>query len=187
MTRAVLARAAGVAAGVVALWASVCAVVLLFGGRPDPGLLALAVLGALATWATLRAALSGAEAGEAGWLVAADDPVRPPGRDPRLDLLERHIEAHLVSRTGDVQLLRQLVRLADQRLMDRHGIRRDADPAHAAALLGPALVALAERATSDRPATTSPRGKAGRRASEVHGPRLTPAAVDALLTRIEAL
>ncbi len=183
MTRAALARAAGV----VALWALACAVVLLFGGRPDPGLVAVALLGALATWGTLRSALSGDEGGDTAWRVPGDEPVRPPGRDPRLDLLERQVEAHLVSRAGDVQLLRQLVRLADQRLMDRHGIRRDADPAHAAALLGPALVALAERATSDRPATTSPRGKAGRRASEGHGPRLTPAAVDALLTRIEAL
>ncbi len=182
MTRAVLARAAGVAAGVVALWASVCAVVLLFGGRPDPGLLALAVLGALATWATLRAALSGAEAGEAGWLVAADDPVRPPGRDPRLDLLERHIEAHLVSRTGDVQLLRQLVRLADQRLLDRHGMRRDADPDGAAALLGPELVALAGHVDAAEGRRRDPGSGRGPRPT-----RLTPAAVDALLTRIEAL
>jgi hypothetical protein len=170
------------------VYALACSVVLLFGGRPDPGLVAVAVLGTLATWTALRSALSGNEGGEAAWQVPRAEPVRPPGRDPRLDLLERQVDAHLVSRAGDAQLPRQLVRLADQRLMDRHGVRRDTNPRQAAALLGPELAALAERAASDRPDPANrPHAGVPSRASGGPGPRLTPTAVDALLSRIEAL
>jgi hypothetical protein len=182
-SRAVLVRATGV----VAAWLVVCAVLLVFGGRPDPALVALTLLAVLATWGTVRSALSGDEAGEEAWRLPRDEPVRPPGHDPRLDLMERLVEAHLVSRAGDVQLPRHLVRLADQRLMDRYGIHREAEPERAAALLGPELLALADGTGRGHPGDRSRPDPARTRTSAEPRRRLSPAAVDALLTRIEAL
>jgi hypothetical protein len=153
-----------------AVWVAACLAVWVLGGRPEPGLVALAVLGAVASWAALRLGLSGTEAGEAQWRVPSDEPERTVGHDPRLDLLARLVDAHFVARSADPQLARHLVRLADQRLVARHGVSRLADQERAAALLGPELVALAARAEPGGPVA-----------------RLSPGAVDAVLTRIEAL
>jgi hypothetical protein len=161
------------AAAVLALWVLACAAMWVLGARPEPGLVGLTVLGALATWAVLRLGLSGTEAGEARWRVPTDEPVRPPGRDPRLDLLVRLVDAHLAARRADPQLARQLVRLTDQRLVARHGVSRLADPGRALALLGPELTALVEQV--ERVERGGP------------APRLTPQAVDVVLTRIEAI
>jgi hypothetical protein len=140
-------------------------VAFLQGNRPDGLLLGLTVAAFATTlWLFLDAGLH-SEAPR--WDLADDDPVRPPGEDPRLALLTRVVAQHLDAReVGDV-LHRHLCELADQRLMAAHGVSWRVDPDRAAPLLGPELVALARQRAPH--------------------PRMNPQQIDVLLSRIEAL
>ncbi|QWZ08578.1 hypothetical protein KRR39_01510 [Nocardioides panacis] len=148
-----------------ALWAVLVVIAFLEGNRPDGLLLGLTVAAFATTlWLFLDAGLH-SEAPR--WDLADDDPVRPPGEDPRLALLTRVVAQHLDAReVGDV-LHRHLCELADQRLMAAHGVSWRVDPDRAAALLGPELVALARQRAPH--------------------PRMDPRQIDVLLSRIEAL
>jgi hypothetical protein len=149
----------------VVVWAAVVIAARVFGNQPRVGLLALTVA-AVATvlWIYLDASTQGVAA---VWDRSADEPIRPPGEDPRLAMLTRVVAQHLDARQSSGVLRRHLLDLADHRLMRNHGLSRRADEHRAAAVLGPELTALAEQ-------------------REPY-PRMTPAQIDVLLQRIEAL
>lgn len=86
--------------------------------------------------------------------------------DHRLRALERIVSGHLAAREPNGMLALQLRRLAERRLALRHGVRLDAEPERAAALLGSEVLELLEA----RP----PR-------------RLSPAQIDDVLRGIEAV
>jgi hypothetical protein len=108
-----------------------------------------------------------ADAEPTTWPGAREEPVGTPGEDPRLGQLRRVVSNHLDGHEVGDALYRRLGELADQRLLARHGVTRDADPARAAVLLGPDLAATLEA----RPPY----------------PRLSPARIEQLLQRIEDL
>jgi hypothetical protein len=85
-------------------------------------------------------------------------------QDGRLRTLERIVTGHLEAREPSGMLAAQLRGLAERRLALRHGVRLDAEPDRAAALLGPEVLALLE--------TRPPR-------------RLSLAQIDDVLRRIE--
>lgn len=147
------------------LWLGIAVAAWILGNRPQPGLLALYVgVGAAVVWLFLDVS---ADSEPPSWPMARDDPVRVPGEDPRLDRLRRLVAHHLDGREVGDALHRRLGELADQRLVARHGITREADPERAAALMGPEL-------TSGLP-------------SRPPYPRLTTARIEQLLQRIEEL
>jgi len=147
------------------LWLVVVTVATYFGNRPQPLLLALG-MAALATvlWLYLDAS---ADHEVPVWERTGDDPVREPGEDPRLALLQRVIAQHLDAREVGGTLRDHLVELADHRLVAHHGVAWRTDPDRAASYLGPELTALA-------------------RQREPY-PRMSPDQIDLLLTRIEEL
>jgi hypothetical protein len=65
-------------------------------------------------------------------------------QDGRLRILERILTGHLEAREPNGMLAAQLRELAERRLALRHGMRLDAEPDRAAALLGPEVLALLE-------------------------------------------
>lgn len=147
------------------VWCLLVYVAHLVGGRPDAGLVGLAVAaGTAALWLCVDAV---SESDSPTWELLDDEPLRPPGQDARLVALARAVSAHFEARRPGDGLQRQLMGLADQRLVARHGISWRADPERARPFLGPELLALAEQ-------------------SEPY-PRMTPAHIDVLLDRIEAL
>jgi hypothetical protein len=87
-------------------------------------------------------------------------------QDGRLWALDRVVAGHLTARDPSTALAVQLRGLADRRLVLRHDVRWDTDPARTARLLGAETVALIDA----RP----PR-------------RMTLAQIDAVLRRIEDL
>ena len=149
----------------VGLWFVVCAVALFFGMKPHPVLVALVV--AAVGGAIFLFLDTSAQAPSTAWRLPDRDPARRPGEDPRLALLARVLNTHLVSHEAGDQLHRHLMSLADQRLVAHHGISRRADPDRAAAVMGPDLAAFA--------------------AHRVPHPRLTTDQIDLLIDRIEDL
>ena len=151
--------------GALALWAVLVIAARVFGIEPRVALLALTVA-ALATvlWLYLDASIEG---GAVVWDRSAVEPIRPPGEDPRLALLNRVVAQHLDARQPSGVLRRHLLDLADHRLMSKYGLSRRADEQRAATVLGPELTALAEQ-------------------REPY-PRMTLDQIDLLLQRIEAL
>lgn len=148
-----------------ATWAVVVVVAHLKGNQPDALLLALTIAAFAATlWLYLDA---GTQTEAPSWDRDHDDPVRPPGEDPRLALLSRVVGQHLDSREVGDTLQRHLVELADQRLMAAHGVSWRVDPERAEPLLGPELSALARQ--------------------HPPYPRMNVQQIDVLLSRIEAL
>ena len=135
------------------------------GNHPRPLLLALGVAAfATVLWLYLD---TSAVHEPPDWDRAVDDPVRPPGEDPRLALLTRVVAQHLTAREVGPTLQVHLRDLADHRLVARHGVAWRTDPDRAAPLLGPELTSLAQQ----RPPY----------------PRMSIEQIDLLLTRIEAL
>jgi hypothetical protein len=112
---------------------------------PGPEVLAVvalvpAVAGVgLLGWRALRAG------GDAGW-AARHVPAAPADAAPdgRLRTLERIVTGHLEAREPNGMLAEQLRGLAERRLALRHGVRLDAEPERAAALLGPEILAVLE-------------------------------------------
>ena len=104
----------------VAVWALLTLGAQVLGNQPRVGLLALTVA-ALATvlWLYLDAS---AQTDVPVWDRRADEPIRPPGEDPRLALLSRVIAQHFDARRPDGTLRRHLLDLADHRLVSRHGL-----------------------------------------------------------------
>ncbi len=100
------------------------------------------------------------------WAVDVEDPLRPAGQDARLSYLVQVIAQHQVARHPDGRLVECLAELADRRLLQRHGVRRQDEPERTAELLGPEL----SRILTDAP-----------------GRRLSPPEIDRHLQRIEAL
>ncbi len=146
------------------LWLVVCVVAQLLGNQPRPGLIAL-VIGAAATTAWLYLDTS-AQSEPARWQLVSDEPIRPPGSDPRLSLFERVIAQHLDSRDATDQLHRYVSETTERRLVTKHGINRATDPERARAVLGPELAGFLD----------NPRSR-----------RLSLSEIDSMLTRIEAL
>jgi hypothetical protein len=149
----------------VAVWAVLVMTARVFGNQPRVGLLALTVA-ALATvlWLYLDASMRN---DLVVWDRSSDEPIRPPGEDPRLALLIRIVAQHLDARQSTGVLRRRLLDLADHRLMSKYGLSRRADEERAAAVLGPELTSLAQQ-------------------REPY-PRMTLDHIDLLLQRIEAL
>jgi hypothetical protein len=87
-------------------------------------------------------------------------------QDGRLRALDRVVSGHLTAREPSTALAVQLRGLADRRLVLRHGVRWDTDPARTARLLGADTVALVDA----RPPQ-----------------RMTLSQIDAVLRRIEDL
>lgn len=147
------------AAGVVAFAALELLLVLVDAG-PEPLRLALLVATGVAVLGLLLDALS---APAPSWEVGVEEPASAAQGDPRLGGYVRLLEAHLSARTGDTALRDRLHVLAVGVVSQRYDVPRD-DP-RMPELLGPELVSVLE------------------------GParRLTPARIDALLTRIEDL
>jgi hypothetical protein len=153
------------AAGAFAIWLVICLVAVIFGQRPHPGLLALVVLAGSLTLTLLLEADTMTSA--LRWQLPGRDSVGEPGEDPRLALLTRVVSAHLVSREVDDRLRQHLRAIVEARMVDHHGISRQADPERAARLLGPDLDGFL---------------------AGTGGPvRLTPAQIDVLIDRIEEL
>jgi hypothetical protein len=147
------------------VWFGVCAVASLFGAHPSYGLVAL-VVAAVAAVLLLFLDTSGS-VDTTSWRLPDTDPVRPPGEDPRLSLLRRAVDGHLVAREVSGQLHRHLMAVLDQRLVSRYGVSLRADPERATDLMGPELARFA--------AATDPY------------PRLSVEQIDVLIDRIEAL
>jgi hypothetical protein len=151
--------------GALLVWFLLVFVAHLVGGRPDAGLVGLAVAaGTAALWLCVDAVSEGETP---RWELLDDEPVRPPGQDARLAALTRAVAAHFEARRPGNGLQRQLMGLADQRLVARYGVSWRADPRRARPFLGPELLALAEQSDPF--------------------PRMTREQVDVLLERIEAL
>ena len=100
------------------------------------------------------------------WGFEARDSVRPAGQDARLSFLVRVLSQHQVARHPDAHVAECLTELADRRLQQRHGVRREQEPQRAAELLGPELSRLLV---------------------EAPGRRLNPTEIDRHLRRIEEL
>lgn len=147
------------------LWFLVMAVALFLGLEPQPVLLALLV--ATAGLAFVGYLDSVASVASNSWNVVDTEAARPPGEDRRLGMLTRMIESHLSAHRVDDGLRRQLLRLLEHRLVARHGITLDADPAVVAATIGPELSALV--------------------AQQAPFPRMTTGQIDVLIKRIEEL
>lgn len=147
------------------VWFGICGVASLFGAHPSYGLVALVVAAVAAV--LLLVLDTSARIDPPVWRLPGTDAVRPPGEDPRLSLLRRAIDGHLVAREVSGQLHRHLLAVVDQRLVGHHGVSRLADPERAAALMGPDLARFA--------LATDPY------------PRLTVEQIDVLIDRIEAL
>ena len=149
----------------VTVWAVLVIAAQVFGNQPRVALLALTVA-ALATvlWLYLDAFT---QDDLVVWTRSSDEPVRPPGEDPRLALLNRVVDQHLDARQSTGVLRQHLLDLADHRLVSKYGLSRRADEQRAAAVLGPELTSLAEQ-------------------REPY-PRMTLDQIDLLLQRIEAL
>src|SRR3954451_6895753 len=128
----------GTAAGLV--WVVLTLGAHVLGGRPHPGLLAVAVAGGdSALW--LLVDLPGSSR-VSSWDRVATEPIRPPGEDPRLTTLERVVGGHFEGREVTDTLQRHLMALADQRLLARHGVSWRVDPELAGPLLARELLAL---------------------------------------------
>jgi len=165
VTGAGSARWAGRAAAALLVWAALTLGAHVLGGRPQTGLLALAVAAAgTALW--LLVDLSDATRAPV-WDRVETEPIRSPGEDPRLAALERVVTGHFDGRVVTDTLQRHLMALADQRLLARHGVSWRVDPERAAPLLGPELLGLAQQSAPY--------------------PRMSVHQIDVLLTRIEAL
>lgn len=147
------------------VWLSVAVGAWVLGNQPDPLLLALMIgVGAALTWLYLDVS---ADSEVSTWPGMTEEPVRPPGQDPRLERLHRVLTQHQAAHDVDDSLHRTLTELADQRLVAHHGVSLQADPDRAAEIIGPELAVV----VMQRPPY----------------PRLSAERVDVLLTRIEAL
>ena len=147
------------------VWTVVLLVARVFGGDPDPVLIGLGIAAVTTLGGVVHDTTDRAKAPT--WDLGVAPPVREPGEDRRLGVLARLVSLHLDAREVDGALQRELVQLADHRLVMRHGIAWRSDPEAAAPLLGPELVALAEQ----RPPY----------------PRMNEQRIDVLLRKIEAL
>ena len=134
--------------------------------EPDPVRVILIVALVAAVSGLVSDALGAEEPTQRLWGIDAQDSVRPAGQDARLSFLVRVLSQHQVSRHPDGHLTACLTDLADRRLQQRHGVRREHEPERAAELLGPDL---------DRVLTEAP------------GRRLSPKEIDRHLRRIEEL
>ena len=134
--------------------------------EPDPVRVLLMVALLAAVGHLLDAALGTEEPTVRLWAIDVDESVRPAGQDARLSFLVRVLSQHQVSRHPDGHLTACLTDLADRRLQQRHGVRREHEPERAAELLGPDL---------------------SRVLTEAPGRRLSPAEIDRHLRRIEEL
>lgn len=102
---------------------------------PEPVRLAL-VIGLLL--ALIELLVSALDAAGPSWKVDSVIPAGQPGRDAQFSTYLRILEGHLTSKTPDGALRDRLAALADRRLVQHQGVRRE-DP-RAAPLLGPELV-----------------------------------------------
>jgi hypothetical protein len=155
----------GAAAGV---WLVLTAGAYVLGNQPRPGLIALVVATASALLWLLVDVTADSEA--VTWRSPRDRPVRPPGEDPRLALLHRVVAQHVDAREVGDTLHRTLVRLADERLVARHGISLRTDPERAAPLVGPDVMRVVAETSAGPPY-----------------PRLTLDQIDRVVSRIEDL
>ena len=128
----------------VTIWFLLCAGALFVRAEIRPALLAIAIA---ATGATLLLFLDvSTETPSVSWTLRGDAPVVPHGEDPRLALLVRLVNGHLVARDSDNRLRAHLLEITDQRLLAHHGVSRIADPDRASALMAPELAALVAQA-----------------------------------------
>ena len=141
-------------------------VLVLLRFEPDPVRVLLIVALVAAVGHLLGDALGTEEPTVRLWAIDVDESVRPAGQDARLSFLVRVLSQHQVARHPDGHLAECLTELADRRLQQRHGVRREQEPERAAELLGPDL---------DRVLTEAP------------GRRLSPTEIDRHLRRIEEL
>ena len=105
----------------------------------EPHALPLALLVAVSV-AAVGLVVDGLGTGDQSWTVQMARPASPPGQDPRFSLYLRTLESHLTAEAPEPALRDRLGELAERRLAQRHGVRRD-DP-RAAGLLGPDLTAV---------------------------------------------
>ncbi len=118
-----------------AVYAGAYALTVQLNWDPEPVRLAL-VLGL--TLALVELVLSAFEPSWQSWRVDSLGPVGQPGRDAQFSTYLRILEGHLTAKHPDAAFRERLAALADRRLMQTHGVRRDDE--RAAALLGSALL-----------------------------------------------
>ena len=132
--------------GTAVLWLSAVAALGLGGLQPSVVVLAsLTAAGAGALWVALD--LSD-RAAPVDWRPSGETASRSAGSDGRMRAVRRQLGDQ--ERFGaDARLHAHLVDLLDERLTAAHGVKRTTDPARAAALLGPDLVAFIAAAPLD--------------------------------------
>jgi hypothetical protein len=109
------------------------------------------------------------------WTASRDTSRHDTGEDTRTLMYRRVVEAHLTSHDADDAVVWQLADLASRRLRQVHGFRYADDPERAKQLLGPLL---ADWVSHDRRSRYRP---------DHRHTRYTPAQLDEVLSRIEAL
>jgi hypothetical protein len=132
--------------GTVVLWFAAVAALGLAGMQPSVVVLAaLAAAGAGALWVALDLADL---AESVDWRPSGETASSSMGSDGRARAVRRQLGDQ--ERFGaDARLHAHLVDLLDERLTAAHGVSRTTDPARAAALLGPDLVAFVAAAPLD--------------------------------------
>jgi hypothetical protein len=109
------------------------------------------------------------------WTGPRTDAKPPSGEDTRTAMLRHLVEIHQTSYDADDAVLWQLADLASARLRQTQGIRYADDPDRVVELLGPVL------------ADWVGRGRRERYRPDARTHRYSPAALGAMLDRIEAL
>ncbi len=128
------------AGAVLGVYLVVLASAYALGDSPRPGLIALVVLAVAAVvWLVLGVT---ADAEPVRWLREDASPVRPRGDDARFARLRRTVDAQLDGREPGEALRGHLVVLADQRLLQRHGLSLRSDPDRCREMLGPEASAV---------------------------------------------
>jgi hypothetical protein len=180
-----LRRWAGRLVVLVLVWVGLCVGGYALEARPHPGAIGAVVAAVGAVLFLLLDVVGDQE--PLRWPSAVSTPPRPAGEDLRTAQLTRVVSQHLDAHDPGETLHRQLTELTDRRLLAHHGVRRDADPEHAAALLGPELNALVGLTPTVQPTGRPAAQPSGRGAGRTSYPRLSLQQIERLVTRIEEI
>lgn len=132
-------------------WAGVMAVPLLGGRLAHVGLAAFVAAVFSVVWWWLSEV--GATADSADWSTVSAGWLRGRGSDPRAARIQRQlrdVQGGNDAVGSDLLLARALVALIDDRVLTRHGIDAESDPARFGAVVGSDLAAFRAAAMSER-------------------------------------
>lgn len=132
-------------------WGCVMAVPLLGGRLAHVGLAAFVAAVFSVVWWWLSEV--GASADSADWSTVSAGWLRGRGSDPRAARIQRQIrdvQGGSDAVGSDVVLAKALVALIDDRVLVRHGVDAETDPARFAAIIGPDLAAFRAATVAER-------------------------------------